>query len=88
MVEEQHLYRAYGLNIRSDFPLTELTRGEGTEQLYIKRGFVSLPQMSQTAIARQGIPASFGGMDRAAYLHWQGVASFLAQEGHTLIVQP
>lgn len=79
-------YRAYGLNIRSEFDLPELPTGGNGEDLCIRRGTVTLPAMKATSIKRQGIEALYGGTTMEAYLRWPGVGRFLAREGRELIV--
>jgi hypothetical protein len=79
-------YRAYGLNIRSEFHLPELPTGSNGEDLCIRRGAVTLPAMQATSIKRQGIEAQFGGTTMEAYLRWPRVGRFLAREGRELIV--
>ena len=81
-------YKAYGLNIHSNFFLSELIKSENQADIYIKKSQVKLPQLETTSINRQGIEAYFGGTGREAYLQWQGVATLLAEDGHTLIVDP
>jgi hypothetical protein len=79
-------YRAYGLDIRSEFQLPELPAGGNGEDLCICRGAVTLPAMKATSIKRQGIEAYFGGATMEAYLRWPNVGRFLAREGRELIV--
>jgi hypothetical protein len=81
-------YQAYGLNIRSDFPLPELLQGGDEADIYIQKGKLKPPPLEPTSINRQGIEALFGGTPQEAYLHWQGIATLLAKDGTTLIVEP
>jgi len=81
-------YQAYGINIHSDFPLPELLQGGDEADIYIQKGkFKPLP-LKPTSINRQGIEALFSGTTQDAYLHWQGIATILAKDGTTLIVDP
>ncbi|MEM9275138.1 MAG: hypothetical protein AAGA80_19560 [Cyanobacteria bacterium P01_F01_bin.143] len=82
------LYSAYGLTIKSDFLLPELLPGEGKIDLHIHQGKIQAPKLEPTNIKRQGVSSYFGGNDRAAYLHWPDVATFCAQDGRYLTVQP
>ncbi|MGH7456282.1 MAG: hypothetical protein ACRENG_33330 [bacterium] len=79
-------YRAYGLNITSEFHLPELPTGGNGDDLCIRSGNVTLPPLQATSIKRQGIEAYFGGATMEAYLRWPDVGRFLAREGRELIV--
>jgi hypothetical protein len=79
-------YQAYGLNIQSEFLLPELLKGNYQPDVYIQKGKVKLPQLEPTSINRQGKEAYFGGNPQEAYLRWDGVATLLAKNGDTLIV--
>ncbi len=84
-------YQAYGLNIHSQFFLPELPQGQniGEERdIYIQKGKIKLPTLETTTIQRQGKQAYFGGNTQEAYLRWEGVTTFLAKNGDTLIVNP
>ncbi|QSJ19244.1 hypothetical protein JYQ62_11255 [Nostoc sp. UHCC 0702] len=81
-------YKVYDLNIRSDFPLPELLQGENKTDIYIQKGKLNPPKLEPTSIQRQGIEALFGGHINEAYLKWPGVATLLAKDGNTLIVDP
>jgi hypothetical protein len=81
-------YKAYDLNIRSDFPLPELLSGEKKTDIYIQKGKINPPELEPTSIQRQGIEALFGGNRNEAYIRWTGVATLLAKDGNTLIVEP
>ena len=81
-------YQAYGLKIQSEFTLPELITGVGEPEIFIRKGTVNPPELVETNIQRQGKTAYFGGNINSAYLQWQGVGNFLAQDGHTLIVDP
>lgn len=83
-----HKYYTYGLNINSEFPLPELLPSDKGDNLYITKGLVTLPTLTPTSIFRQGKEAWFAQADNCAYLRWEGVANFKAEEGHTLIVEP
>ena len=87
-------YQAYGLNIHSQFFFPELSqfpkvqnRGEERD-IYIRKGKIEPPILEATSIQRQGIEALFGGNIQEAYIKWQGVATLLAKDGYTLIVDP
>ncbi|MCC5636918.1 hypothetical protein LC593_13820 [Nostoc sp. CHAB 5844] len=79
-------YKAYDLNIRSDFPLHELLQGENKTDIYIEKGKLNPPYLEPTSIQRQGIEALFSGNTQEAYIKWPGVATLLAKNGTTLIV--
>ncbi len=81
-------YQVYGLNIKSEFLLSELIKSVNQPDVYIQKGKVKLPQLEPTSINRQGIEAYFGGSTQEAYLRWSGVATLLAKNGDTLIVDP
>lgn len=81
-------YKAYNLNLYSDFFLPELLRGEKQIDIDIQKGKINLPQLKPTSIQRQGIEALFGGNLNEAYLRWLGVTTILAKDGNTLIVDP
>ncbi|MEM8721568.1 MAG: hypothetical protein AAGE84_20115 [Cyanobacteria bacterium P01_G01_bin.39] len=81
-------YQAYGLNICSDFLLCELTKGGVEQDLRLLRRKLKPLILQATSIQRQGIEACFGGSTQEAYLQWSGVATFLARNGDTLIVDP
>jgi len=81
-------YQGYSLNIHSDFPLPELLPGGDETDIYIQKGKLKPPSLEPTSINRQGIEALFGGTTQEAYLHWQGIATLLAKDGTTLIVEP
>src|SRR5688572_22902013 len=81
-------YKAYELNIRSDFPFPELLQGENQTDIYILKGKINPPELEPTSIQRQGIEALFGASTNEAYLRWLGVATLLAKDGNTLIVDP
>jgi hypothetical protein len=85
---DMFFYEAYGLNIRSDFSLPELLLAGGKKNIYIQKGKVKPPKLETTSIQRQGLEALFGGTTQEAYLHWQGIATLLAKDGTTLIVDP
>lgn len=87
-METLFFYQAYGLNIRSDFPLFELIPGGTGEDLYIQKGKVILPTFVPTSISRQGIEALFGGNSESACLRWPGIVTLLAEKGNTLTVAP
>jgi hypothetical protein len=80
--------QAYGVNIHSDFPLPELLQGGDEADIYIQKGKLKLPPLEPTSINRQGIEALFGGTTQEAYLRWSGIATLLAKDGTTLIVEP
>jgi len=81
-------YQAYKVNIYSDFSLPELLKGGSGEDVYIQKGKVKPPILETTSIQRQGIEVLFGGSTQEAYLRWQGIATLLAKDGTTLIVDP
>jgi len=81
-------YKAYGLNIHSAFPLSELIQRENDADIYIQTGKLKPPPLGTTSINRQGIEALFGGTTQEAYLRWSGIATLLAKDGTTLIVEP
>jgi len=81
-------YQAYGVNIHSDFPLPELLQGGDEADIYIQKGKLKPPPLEPTSINRQGIEALFGGTTQEAYLRWQEIATLLAKDGTTLIVEP
>jgi hypothetical protein len=81
-------YQTYGVNIHSDFPLTELLQGGEKGDIYIQKGKLKSPPLEPTSINRQGIEASFGGTPQEAYLRWQGIVTLLAKDGNILIVDP
>lgn len=82
------LYSAYGLTIKSDFSLPELLPGSGKINLHIQKDKIQVPTLEETSIKRQGVASYFGGNDQTAYLHWSEVATFFAQDGQYLSVQP
>ncbi len=82
------LYNAYKLNIYSEFPLTELIKGNNQADIYIQEGKIKQPKLEPTSIQRQGIEVFFGGSTQEAYLRWQGIATLLAKDGTILIVDP
>jgi hypothetical protein len=81
-------YQTYGVNIHSDFPLTELLQGGNGADIYIQKGKLKPPPLEPTSINRQGIEALYSGTTHEAYLQWQGIATLLAKDGTTLIVDP
>ena len=81
-------YKAYGLNIHADFPLCELIQRENDADIYIQTGKLKSLPLELTSINRQGIEALFGGTTQEAYLRWSGIATLLAKDGTTLIVEP
>ncbi|WP_025762252.1 serine kinase [Dyadobacter tibetensis] len=84
-------YKAYGLSIRAQIPLPELSIGESTEKpdLKVVLTTISLPKLKKTNIHRRGVRADFGINEQGdLILHWQGVANFQAMGGHTLGVEP
>ncbi|MDJ0795936.1 MAG: hypothetical protein QNJ51_03725 [Calothrix sp. MO_167.B12] len=82
------LYQAYRLNIQSEFLLSELIKSENKTDIYIQKNKIKLPKLESTSINRQRKEAYFGGNTQEAYLRWEGVASLLAKNGDTLIVNP
>lgn len=82
------LYQAYGLNISSDFHLSELIKGEVKQDLHFLRRKIDPPSLKATSIQRQGIEGYFGGSTQEAYLQWSEVGTFQAKNGDTLIVDP
>lgn len=82
-------YKAYGLNIRSEIQLPELSEGnpDAEYHLEILSGVVNLPELKKTQIYRRGIRAYFG-QDSAdsLFLQWDKIGSFQAIEGRQLIV--
>jgi len=81
-------YKLYGLNICSYVLLPELLKGVDRADVYIQKGKVELPVLEATSIQRQGIQSLFGGNTNKAYLRWPGIATLLAKDGCTLIVDP
>lgn len=82
-------YKAYDLNIHSDFPFPELLPGDEKTDIDIQKGKINPPEeLEPTSIQRQGIEALFGGNTNEAYIKWPGVATLLAKDGNTLIVDP
>ena len=82
------LYQAYCLNIQSEFFLPELIKSSNLPNIYIQKDKVKLPQLEGTSINRQGREVYFGGNSQKAYLRWEGVATLLAKNGDSLIVDP
>lgn len=80
------LYNAFKLNIHSEFFLPELIKGRDKADIYIKKGRINLPKLQPTSIQRKGIEALFGGNSNEAYIRWPSVATLLAKNGNTLIV--
>ncbi|OJV16578.1 MAG: serine kinase [Dyadobacter sp. 50-39] len=86
-----HHYTAFGLHIRSEIPLPELSEGDphAASDIYIRQGDVKLPDMRPTTIYRRGTRAFFGQDEQQAmYLQWTGVALFRASGGNELVVAP
>lgn len=83
-----YFYQAYGLNIRSDFFLPELPEGGDGSDLSIQYGKLNPSVLENAHIPRQGIEAWFGRTTDSAYLHWPGIATFCAQNGAILWVDP
>ncbi len=83
-----YFYQAYGLQIRSEFYLPELSVGGDGGDLWIRRGQLTPQPMTNSRIPRQGIEAWFGGTIEDAYLRWGDIVTFCAQAGQTLIVDP
>ncbi|MGD1806011.1 hypothetical protein ACP6PL_11305 [Dapis sp. BLCC M126] len=81
-------HQTYGLNIQSEFLLPELIKSDNQPDIYIQKAKVKLPTLETTTIQRQGKEAYFGGNTQEAYLRWEGVTTFLAKNGDTLIVNP
>lgn len=84
-------YKAYGLNIQSQFFIPELPQIQNQEEksdVYIQKNTIQPPTLEFTSIKRQGIAAAFGGSSQEACLHWQGIATLLAKDGCNLIVEP
>lgn len=84
-------YKAYGLTIRSEIELPELSIAEQviTWDILIKRGDVVLPKVKKTPIYRRGIRAFFGkDVDHNLILHWDEVATYKAIGGSELIINP
>jgi len=79
-------YQAYGLNIQSYFSLLELIEYNNKPDIDIQKCKIKLPTLEATSIKRQGKEAYFGSNGQEAYLRWDGVATFLAKNGDTLIV--
>lgn len=82
------LYQAYGLNISSDFHLSELMTGGVEADLHLLRRKVQPPTLQATSIQRQGREGYFGGNTQEACLQWSEVGTFQANNGDTLIVDP
>ncbi|CAG5069488.1 hypothetical protein DYBT9623_02224 [Dyadobacter sp. CECT 9623] len=83
-----HYYKAFGLNIRSEIPLSELLTGDANASvdLHIKIGGVVLPTLTKTQIYRRAARASFGQSEDNLYLFWENIAAFQARNGNILIV--
>lgn len=80
------LHQAYGLSIQLEYLFTELQKSNQDPDVYIKKGKVKPPPLEPTSIYRQGKEAYFGGNAEEAYLRWNGIATLLAKNGDTLIV--
>jgi hypothetical protein len=86
-----YFYKAYGLNIRSEILLPELSEGnpDAEYHLEILSGTVNLPELKKTQIYRRGIRAYFGqDPENNLFLQWDEIGSFQAIEGRQLIVSP
>jgi hypothetical protein len=84
-----YFYKAYGLNIRSEIQLPELSEGnpDGKYDLEILSGVVTLPGLRKTQIYRRGVRAYFGQDSRGSlFLQWDHIGSFQAIDGRQLIV--
>jgi len=76
-------YRAYNLNINSDFYLPELSCGYDTAEVTIRRGRIeSLPPEAA------GCYCYYKANDYGIYLAWEGVGAFLVRNGCEMIVDP
>lgn len=86
-----HFYKAYGLNIRSEIQLPELSEDNSATEydLEILAGKIDLPKLRKTKIYRRGVRACFGqDSEKNLYLHWDQIGSFQSTEGKQLIVSP
>ena len=78
-----HKYKAYGLNIDSEFALPELVGGEGEADVIIRKGRIkSLPPEAS------GCYSYYKATDDGIYLAWDGVGAFLVRNGCEMIVDP
>lgn len=84
-------YKAFGLNILSEIELPELSDGNADlkHDLLIKVASFDVPALEKTQLYRRGVRAGFAkGEDESLYLHWNNVASFKADDGNYLTVNP
>lgn len=86
-----HYYKAFGLTIQSEIELPELSEAPVVEisDIQVRETTFTLPRFRKTKIYRRGIQAGFGqDEDGALYLHWDGVGTYKAIGGDTLLFAP
>ena len=84
-----YFYKAYGLNISSEFRLPPLMEGGNGKDLLIKKAKLHPPlEFDETTIFRHNIEAFFAQNGQDLFIHWKGMATLQASNGNTLLVEP
>jgi hypothetical protein len=77
------LYSAYGLVIRSEFPLPALLPGEGPADVHVRRA-----ALEEVTVALRADPDNRKVTPEQGQVLWDGYATFLARHGTEILVDP